>query len=220
MEGQAYKWDQAHQIALELVELLAGGCDRIEIAGSIRRHAPRVRDCDIVCVPRMVQPAELPGREPQLFDDLPDLAPASALTWALAGLLERGTITRGRAWGPRQKQLYYRGLKVELWCVLEPAQYGCLLAIRTGPADFSHLLVTARRLGGAMPEFLQQRAGALWYRAAPEQPALVTPTEQAFFEQLALRWEDWRRPEDRSSERLIVSLAEAARERTAQTWSA
>lgn len=43
--------DRAQSIAGSLVELLAPGCERIEIAGSIRREKPEVKDIELVVRP-------------------------------------------------------------------------------------------------------------------------------------------------------------------------
>ena len=45
--AQARKW--ADKIVAELDPL----CDRIEVAGSIRRRRPEVHDIDIVCIPKL-----------------------------------------------------------------------------------------------------------------------------------------------------------------------
>ena len=43
---------QAQQIAERIKSELAPHCDRIEIAGSIRRKKPEVKDIEIVCIPK------------------------------------------------------------------------------------------------------------------------------------------------------------------------
>jgi DNA polymerase/3'-5' exonuclease PolX len=43
---------EAQQIAQKYVELLRPYCKRIEIAGSIRRQRPEVKDIEIVCIPK------------------------------------------------------------------------------------------------------------------------------------------------------------------------
>ena len=44
----------AQQMAEALVELLAPACERIEIAGSVRRGKARPNDVEIVAIPRWV----------------------------------------------------------------------------------------------------------------------------------------------------------------------
>jgi hypothetical protein len=56
--------------------------------------------------------------------------------------------------GDRYKQLWlkYAGIAVDLFLVLPPAQWGVQAVIRTGPAEFSHWMVTKKSKGGALPD--------------------------------------------------------------------
>jgi hypothetical protein len=47
----------ALRVAESLRATLYGACDRVEIAGSIRREKPQVHDIEIVVVPRIVERA-------------------------------------------------------------------------------------------------------------------------------------------------------------------
>ena len=55
------KLQQAREIAEGVKAKLAPHCERIEIAGSIRRGKPVVGDIEIVCVPHQVQAMDLFG---------------------------------------------------------------------------------------------------------------------------------------------------------------
>ncbi len=44
--------DKALEIAEKTKELLAPYCERIEIAGSIRRKKPEVKDIELVAIPK------------------------------------------------------------------------------------------------------------------------------------------------------------------------
>ena len=44
--------DEATAIAERVVEILRPHCDRIEVAGSVRRGKPEVGDIEVVCIPR------------------------------------------------------------------------------------------------------------------------------------------------------------------------
>jgi DNA polymerase/3'-5' exonuclease PolX len=46
------KYQEALKIAQETVELLRPHCERIEIAGSIRREKPEPNDIEIVAIPK------------------------------------------------------------------------------------------------------------------------------------------------------------------------
>lgn len=54
----------AQGYATKIVEWLAPYCERIEIAGSVRRERPFCNDIDVVCIPHMVS-------DPDLFDGAP-----------------------------------------------------------------------------------------------------------------------------------------------------
>jgi len=178
--------------AERVVHLLAPACERIEIAGSIRRRAPTVGDIEIVCAPRMIPEAG------KLFGG----AMVSAMERHLDQIMARPGAKIGfdnelRRNGPRYKRLemsdakLYR-VKVDLFCVLPPASWGAILAIRTGPSEFSRALVTRRSLGGAMPDEIEQREGALYGAGG----RIDTPEEADFFAALGL---PWIRPEERTA---------------------
>ena len=65
------------------------------------------------------------------------------------------------------------------------------MTIRTGPADFSHRLVTSTRFGGLMPAWLKVHDGHLWEVQAGDSSwwlPVETPTEESFFEALGVAW--------------------------------
>ena len=47
------KWQEAWEIGIEVVEVMSPACDRIMIAGSVRRAKPEPKDIEIVYIPRM-----------------------------------------------------------------------------------------------------------------------------------------------------------------------
>jgi DNA polymerase/3'-5' exonuclease PolX len=155
-------------IAERLIAQLAPACERIEVAGSIRRERDEVHDIELVAVPRVEV-------EVDLFGD--STARRSLLDPALVGL---GRFDKN---GERYKQIYLPdGIYHDLFLVLPPAQWGVILTIRTGPADFSHWLVTPKRQGGAMPAHLRVHDGALWQG----NEIVPTPEEKDFFAALGL----------------------------------
>lgn len=88
--------------------------------------------------------------------------------------------------GPRYKQVALpEGINLDLFLVLQPAQqWGVLFAIRTGPAEFSHWLVTPRKDGGALPSNCRVKDGAVWEGSA----IVPMPEESDFFDFLGLGW--------------------------------
>ena len=47
------KWQQAWEIGMEVVEAMSPACDRIMIAGNVRRAKLEPKDVEIVYIPRM-----------------------------------------------------------------------------------------------------------------------------------------------------------------------
>jgi len=89
--------------------------------------------------------------------------------------------------GPRYKQIALpEGINLDLFLVLPPAQFGVIMAIRTGPAEFSKWLVTARKDGGALPSNCQVRDGAVWRDGA----SVPMPEETDLFNFLGLAWSE------------------------------
>lgn len=188
---------EAEALARQVVIMLGDDCHRIEVAGSIRRRRPDVGDVEIVCVPRL-EPVAV-----GLFGDPGE--PLNALDATCRDLLAEGSLehrpdVNGRpAFGPRFKRLRYDGIALDLFSVLEPAQWGVILAIRTGPAEFSQRLVTTRSKGGFLPNWLKVRDGAIWSGDEP----IATPEERDVFALLGL---DWIPPERRTGrERAVIA---------------
>lgn len=137
--------------AQAVVDLLAPGCERIEVAGSIRRRAAEVKDIEIVAVPRYYG-----GMFGALHDDLLNDTIGSALR--SLRLACRNTVTGEKlsaAYKMSDRRFYplffYPAIgrwPVDLFVVRGDAQWGALMAIRTGPADYSKKLVTTCRKRG------------------------------------------------------------------------
>ena len=124
------KLDLALGIAIYARETLVPHCDpgRCVIAGSIRRRKPDVHDIEIVCVPKHI-PSGLFGDE---------------------SVVSPGFITAVNAWkklkgeptGRYTKRLLpdleeRDGIPIDLF-IANPDNWGLILAIRTGSADYSH----------------------------------------------------------------------------------
>lgn len=108
-------YDHAYNLANEVLALLSPHCERIQIAGSIRRKRPNPGDIEIVCIPK---PYEV-------------------------GLFESGIATVINKWEKvkgilpcRYTQRIYKGEKVDIFFAA-PDNWGLILAIRTGSRDYS-----------------------------------------------------------------------------------
>lgn len=172
-----YELSIARKVADALVERLRSSCVQIEVAGSIRRRSKWVHDIEIVAEPWLEMVPNLLGDAIHYRSRLDD---------ALADLQEEQTLRSfpGAKHGERMKQFAVAplGIKVDLFVVRPPAQWGSILAIRTGPAHYSHWLVTPRSHGGALPSNLRQRDGGLY----DGEELLPTATEAEFFAVLGI----------------------------------
>lgn len=160
---------QAECVAAAIVEALRPACERIEVAGSIRRRKPEVGDVELVAVPRLVD-----GPRADLFAPPPMV---SALNGALRILEDDGRLiahpTKPADGERYKKRVAARsGLQIDLFLVLPPAEWGPIFAIRTGPADYSAAAVSELRRRGMRCE-----GGTIWRG----NELLPCPEESDFF---------------------------------------
>ncbi len=169
------KTKMSYDIALTLAQTvvidLAPTCERIEIAGSIRRKKPEIGDLEVVCIPAAAEIPSLFGPEK-----------ISALDEHL------NFIIRRRGWriiknGQWYKQFDIGPCNLDLF-ITTPEKFGCVFTIRTGSPEFSHRLVTKKRLGGLCPAYMSFNAGRLWNNGV----AIATPEERDVFVALGLKW--------------------------------
>ena len=133
----------ALSIAQNLVEEISPVCDRIQIAGSLRREKPEVKDIEIVAIPAMGETHVidmfgniLESKKCSTLDTLLDFnLGQEAFAWEKDEELKR--------WGPRYKRLRHRetGICCDLF-LTDELRWAYQLVIRTGPAEFSKAIVT------------------------------------------------------------------------------
>jgi len=164
----------AKRLATVLVDLLAPACERIEVAGSIRRLKPHPNDIELVAVPTLQ--ATLVALQKDMFGydagDTVQVGPCNLLNTLCdellkEGVLEQRTDKRGRhCWGTGIKRMVFftngDHAPVDLFQVIEPREWGVIFAIRTGPGDFNRLLVTNQWLGGVCPKDRKVAGGRVW----------------------------------------------------------
>lgn len=126
----------AQLIASIWIEKLKPFCDRIEIAGSIRRKKPEVKDIEIVCIPKMIDMPDLFNRKV--------IARAVDFVQALSG--EPGKVIRVSG-DPRQGKyiklfMEEQQINIDVF-IATPDNWGYIYAIRTGCAEFSHRVLGA-----------------------------------------------------------------------------
>lgn len=153
------KYDLALPIAEKLTSLLAPGCMRIEIAGSIRRMASEPGDIEIVALPDQ-SPYHLVFGRPAVHNLL------DAILYELE-IGDDETIHLHEIKGGQKFRQFWVStdggrtwvIKLDLFLVTPPADWGVIYLIRTGPADFSHWIVTPKYFGGGLPNGLQIQGG-------------------------------------------------------------
>ena len=193
--------EAARKLAEETVAWMRPFCERVEIAGSIRRVRPTVKDLEIVAVPRReTRPgADLfatEGPVNALFEDW-------AHTACIGGHLEwiKPGTSEVISWEPKPDGRYWAALidgqvKLDLFLTSE-LNFGLIYLIRTGSAEFSKAVVThARQIG------MRSSYGELIGR----QGIIPTPEEADVFRALGLEWVE---PERRTG-------PEAVRQRAAR----
>lgn len=184
--GTRIRLADAEVVARSLVVELAVGCERIEIAGSIRRQADDVGDIELVAIPRVVTRREQDG----LFGE--HEVEVDELRVAIDNLILAGTLAPHPG-DPKQGQRYAKllhresGLQLDLFAVRPPAQWGVIFLIRTGPAHFSQWFVTeARRRAHHVVDGALHR-GALGCGSIPCD-LVSTPEERDVFEALNIAY--------------------------------
>ena len=170
---------EARRIAEDLAAVVAPHCYEVCIAGSIRREKLDVKDLELVVIPRWAEEA---GTD--LFGT-PE--PVNTLhRWALAQKEVRWIkpgVPDVIDWTPKADGKYWRGilangLKLDLFLATQ-ANWGAILLIRTGSADFSQAVVTqAKRIGKNCVDGHFTLNGE----------RVETPTEQAVFDLLSLEY--------------------------------
>lgn len=188
--------DTALKVAEEFVKYLRPACTRIEIKGSICRLKPEVKDIEILASPDLTP---LPRPRPEFGKPIPTVY-KTALDKLLAERRDGGHIIF-KKYGERYKQLWlkYAGIAVDLFLVLPPAQWGVQAVIRTGPAEFSHWMVTRKSRGGALPDGFIVEDGVVGERVrtakGDERSGEIPMPEEIDF--LSFCGLDWIEPKDR-----------------------
>jgi DNA polymerase/3'-5' exonuclease PolX len=174
--------------ANRLMDWLRPACDRIEIAGSTRREKPEVGDIEIVAIPKAGAPRPVFGQRkifPRMLEQVLDNMQN-----------QRGLIEPIKG-GEKYKQFWLLEgrvhlIKIDLFLVEEPRQWGLIYLIRTGPADFSKWMVTPRSKGGALLEGYFVRDGYMWKhgdgKTWPPSPIIDVPEEADYFRLCELEW--------------------------------
>lgn len=160
MSNPTQRWprEYAQEIAEQLAAELRPACERIEIAGSIRRRRPDVGDIELVYIPRVG-----PGPTRDFFETP---RPTDLSARALECLLARGLLAKrlnkngGTSWGPQIKLAVHvpSGVPVDFFATSGQAWWSYLVC-RTGPKESNIAIAqAAQRRGWGWQPFLGFRA--------------------------------------------------------------
>jgi DNA polymerase/3'-5' exonuclease PolX len=163
---------EAKRRADELLAELSPACERIEIAGGVRRQKPECHDTELVAIPKF---------EP-ILDIFNQVARQRNL---LNERIEELHLVLDKNGDRYKKIIYTEDLDCDLFIVLPPAQWGVIFTIRTGSAEFSHYIVTPRKYGGKMPSDCACKDGAVHDKSGRIIPM---PEEMDFLNFLGLGW--------------------------------
>lgn len=189
---------KAEGVAQDLVRTISAVCERVQIAGSIRRRKPEVGDIELVCLPKYIDISPS-SAQPDMFR--PVVSPCDTLTkhscldaWVFdaieQGLFRPRPDARNRpTLGPLNKLLVHveTGIAVDIFTAT-PENFGMSLFVRTGPAEWNiRAMAVFRRLG--------MRGHAYGGVSLGNGREVSCPTEQQVFDLLGWPWVG---PEDRA----------------------
>jgi DNA polymerase/3'-5' exonuclease PolX len=199
--------DQARDIAERLVELMRPYCTRIEIAGSLRRGNPVVKDVEIVAIPVWEELKPLLAQSS--FFGMDEVVEQAGRVNLLHRWAERETNQGGRLHGqinwikagqnpeplnraPFPEKLYWRAIipagtslntfhdvKLDLFLAGED-NWGSIFVYRTGSRDFNIAWLRWMKAHTS----LRADEGYLWL----DEERIITPTEESVFQLLGLEY--------------------------------
>ena len=114
------KLAEAQMIADRVKAELAPHCERVEIAGSIRREKADVGDIEIVAIPKPYQ--------------------VDLFASGIALVVNKWEKVRGELPCKYTQRILPEGIKLDLFFAT-PENFGLIYAIRTGSADYSHCVL-------------------------------------------------------------------------------
>jgi DNA polymerase/3'-5' exonuclease PolX len=156
---------KAKTIAYEVVAKLQPFCERLELAGSIRRGKPFVHDIDIVCIP---------ANQGQFIQALKDM-----------GKIEMG--------GEKLIRVKLPSIDLDIY-IATPSTWATLFLIRTGSKEHNIKLCSRAKSmgmklhadGSGLFRLVEQKS--IFGEVAPREERIAGDTEQSIFEALKLQY--------------------------------
>ena len=152
--------EKAFAIALSVVKQLEPHCERIAVAGSIRRHKALVGDIEIVAIPKP-------------YD-------VGLFASGIATVEDRWKKVKGELPCKYTQRMLPEGIALDLFFA-RPENWGLILAIRTGSAEYSHQVLAhnwAQRGYKSIEGMLHNRHG----------DPIHTPEERDVFSVCGVPW--------------------------------
>jgi len=174
---------EASKLAEEVKAILSPFCQRIEIAGSIRRGSVFCGDIEIVAVPTPIEDAC------GLFGETVRIQTNNAVYKFLDGderFELRLNVNGQRSFGPLMMLLTYKDFALDVFCC-EPEQWGVTMVVRTGNANYSKAFVTQTHLGG---KFLREGMKVEGWRLWRDGLIYETPEEEDVFSACGQNWQE------------------------------
>jgi len=154
---------EARALAEKVCYQLVPYCDKIKICGSIRRRKPECNDIDIVVLPKT---------EP--IKDMFGMISGHQRLPGFVNTVNQWEKVKGDAASGKYTQRLVEGMKLEI-AMAHPDNFGNLVLIRTGNADFSHLIMKI-----ALTRGFEQKDGFLYRK----NQLLSIPDERLYFKAL------------------------------------
>jgi DNA polymerase/3'-5' exonuclease PolX len=168
---------------------------RINIAGSIRREKPDVKDIEIICLPKYID-----GTQTGLFSDVP---PVQVISLNFVETVRSlGKVIKGKPDGRYMQIELPQRINLDLF-MPDPDDYFRQYAVRTGSADYAHKTIAAgwkrkgwcgsnmglRRIVDCEEECDPLTYKGRWICVNPhgEKPP-VWKSEQEFFDWIGVPW--------------------------------
>jgi DNA polymerase/3'-5' exonuclease PolX len=154
-------YEEAKLIAEKYLQIFKPLCERIEIAGSIRREKKLINDIELVCIPSTIRV------EDGLFEFKNVRAPE------FVSLVDSFNRVKGNGAGKYAQLNLPEGILLDLF-ITTREQWGVIFMIRTGSAMFSHRMVIECKDNG-----YYVKDGYLWRKK--DNAMIACPEEEDFF---------------------------------------
>jgi DNA polymerase/3'-5' exonuclease PolX len=144
--GHRWRLEDARAVAAELVELLGPFCERLVVAGSVRRGKVMVGDVELVYAPKCAELQNLLGE----VDEVVSLVDAKTEALVKDGVLaKRRNVNGSQMWGAKNKLAVHvkSGMPVDLFAT-DLRCFENYLVCRTGPGDLNTEIATRAKAMG------------------------------------------------------------------------